>query len=226
MAWAGGEVSVLALPFAAADSAMSLSGWRHAPLAFWKQSTDYRFERDDGVAVVRAQARAAASALIHDVDVDPARLSTVRWRWKIVTAVEAADNRVKRREDASARLMLEFDEPGAPLRTDGGDLASAFATRNPLHAVLMYITSDVIAVGSIVVHPRTDHVRMYVVANARSAAGRWEAFARNYRADFIRAFGRPPGRLNRVGVMTDSDNTQGDAEALYADLVFTDGSAQ
>jgi hypothetical protein len=40
------------------------------------------------------------------------------------------------------------------------------------------------------------------------------------RADFRRAFGEEPGALLAVGVLTDTDNTDGHAEAWYGDIRF------
>jgi len=36
----------------------------------------------------------------------------------------------------------------------------------------------------------------------------------------VRAFGEEPGTLTAVGVLTDSDNTDGHAEAWYGDIRF------
>jgi hypothetical protein len=44
---------------------------------------------------------------------------------------------------------------------------------------------------------------------------RWLSYQRDIRADFVRAFGEPPGRLQAVGLMTDSDNTQERARGWY-----------
>ena len=37
----------------------------------------------------------------------------------------------------------------------------------------------------------------------------------------MQVFGEPPGRLTRIGVLTDTDNTRSTAEALYSDLVLS-----
>ena len=37
---------------------------------------------------------------------------------------------------------------------------------------------------------------------------------------FKRAFGEEPPRIRSIGIMTDSDNTGGDAEAYYGDILF------
>jgi hypothetical protein len=44
-------------------------------------------------------------------------------------------------------------------------------------------------------------------------------------ADFRALFGREPTRVGKVAVMTDSNDTKGDAEALFGDLMFAPANA-
>ncbi len=43
---------------------------------------------------------------------------------------------------------------------------------------------------------------------------------RDVAADFRALFGREPTRVGKIAVMTDSNDTRGDAEALFGDLMF------
>jgi hypothetical protein len=52
----------------------------------------------------------------------------------------------------------------------------------------------------------------------RAMLGDWKNFERNYVEDCWRAFGRAPGRLIGVGILTDSDNTGAVVEAFYGDI--------
>jgi len=56
------------------------------------------------------------------------------------------------------------------------------------------------------------------VQSGGSQVGRWITYQRDFQADFMKAFGEPPGRLTGVGVMTDSDNTRQSARCLYGDV--------
>jgi hypothetical protein len=38
--------------------------------------------------------------------------------------------------------------------------------------------------------------------------------------DFLHVFGEPPGKLMKIGILTDTDNTRSTAEALYSDLIL------
>jgi hypothetical protein len=59
---------------------------------------------------------------------------------------------------------------------------------------------------------------MIVASSGADAVGTWQSLTRNVRADFVRAFGEEPGPLTAIGVLTDSDNTDGHAVAWYGDI--------
>jgi hypothetical protein len=48
----------------------------------------------------------------------------------------------------------------------------------------------------------------------------WPRFCSGTPARKVRPFGEEPGRLLAVGVLTDTDNTGGHAEAWYGDIRF------
>jgi hypothetical protein len=62
---------------------------------------------------------------------------------------------------------------------------------------------------------------MIVASSGAAGVGAWQSLTRDVRADFRRAFGEEPGALRAVGVLTDTDNTDGHAEAWYGDIRFT-----
>ena len=58
-----------------------------------------------------------------------------------------------------------------------------------------------------------------MVESGSTGTGQWHAYRRHLVADFQRVYGEAPGRLPGVGVLTDSDDLNGSAEAWYGDLV-------
>jgi hypothetical protein len=73
-------------------------------------------------------------------------------------------------------------------------------------------------VESITPSPHTAQIRKIVVQSGASQVRTWMRFRRNFREDFLRAFGEEPGRLSGLIVMTDSDNTKQHARSLYGDI--------
>ena len=58
-----------------------------------------------------------------------------------------------------------------------------------------------------------------MVESGSANLGRWQSYRRNVVDDFQRVYGEPPGRLVSVGLLTDSDDLKGTAEAWYGDVV-------
>ena len=167
-------------------------------MAPWKARTEYKLVvAEDGATVLHARADRSASGLVTAVDVDPAKWPIVSWRWRVTEIVKGADNTRRATEDAAARVILEFDG------NEGGDTDLASATRfmrllaDPTtpHRVLMYVWSSSNPMASILTGPLSDHIRMVVVSTGSADLGQWQAHTRDYRTDYLRAFGRPPGRL-------------------------------
>ena len=62
---------------------------------------------------------------------------------------------------------------------------------------------------------RTDRIRKLVLESGPQQLGRWLDYERDIKADFQKAFGEAPGALVGIGIMTDTDNTRGQALAWY-----------
>jgi len=73
-------------------------------------------------------------------------------------------------------------------------------------------------VGTVITHPRTDRIRKIVVESGPTHLGQWRQYERDVRADFEQAFGEPPGPLQALAIMTDSDNTQGQTRGWYGEI--------
>ena len=86
------------------------------------------------------------------------------------------------------------------------------------YAVLMYVWSNDLPVGTVIINPRTDRIRKIVVESGRERLGRWLRYDRDVRADFIQAFEEPSGVLQSLAIMTDTDNTRGKTQAWYGEI--------
>lgn len=207
--------------FSAARPGALLAGWQQVMLAATKQPTEYSLVVDDGVVVLRASSRNAASFVGWMTDYDPRLFPLLSWRWKIVRPIPGADTRERRREDAPARVMVSFAGNVSTLAaTDraAAVLAEAISGHALPYAVLMYIWGARVARESVTVSALTTRIRMIAVASDEQDAGRWLSYRRNLQEDFRRAFGEEPGRVTAIELMTDTDNTGGVAEAYYGDI--------
>lgn len=198
-------------------------GWQSLVISRQKQPTFYEtvFDPVSQRTVLRAEARRACTGLKQRVDVDPLARPLVTWEWRLTQLIEGADNTDRHAEDSPVRLMLFFDGDRAslPMRDKMAlELAQVATGATPPYATLMYIWENRQPVGTRIDSAYTGQVKMIVAGSGGDALGGWKKFQRNYVQDYWNAFGRPPGRLIGVGILTDSDNTGAAVEAFYGDI--------
>jgi hypothetical protein len=216
------EGAPLVAHFSAAGATMP-PGWGPFIIAAGKRRTEYRLVEDQGQTVLNAKAEGAASALSYAVKFDVHAAPMLEWRWKVANLIEGADNSVSSKEDSPARVVLGFDGDRSKFtvleRASAAVSKSANGRDLPV-SQLIYIWSNHAAVGTIIPNPRTKRVQMVVASSGPAGVGKWQTLSRNVLEDFRRAFGEEPGMLTDVGVLTDTDNTQGSTEAWYGDIRF------
>ncbi len=86
--------------------------------------------------------------------------------------------------------------------------------------VIGYVWDSHAPVGTRIKSPRADNVRIVVVESGGGRLNEWRAYERNVAADYAALFGRQPPRVGKLAVMIDSNDTRGEAEALFGDLIF------
>ena len=195
--------------------------WKHVPLASFKNNTDYTLVVDDGAVVVRATAHNAASFLAVHADFDPHQFPMLSWRWKVAQGIPTANTAEQSKEDAPVRLMVAF--AGEMSKLSLKERAAAAAAQSISgqalpYATLMYIWGGKVAIDSLTTSSRSSRIRMLAVAADDQGIGRWQSYTRNLVEDFKRAFGEEPGKVASIEVMTDTDNTNTDAQAYYGDI--------
>ena len=213
-------------PFSAASPQGALPrGWALRQLSRFKKDTQYRLIADpSGVTVVEARSEQSASGLAKLLNIEPAEMPWIHWRWHVPSLIAAADNSRRDAEDAPVRVIVTFD--GDMNKLDFED--RAFAARVKAitgqampYATLMYIWENRADVGSVIESPHTGRIKMVVAETGSKRSGAWVDYERNILLDFEKAFGEKPGRIMSLGIMTDTDNTGESAIAYYGDIRFT-----
>ena len=216
--------SAAVVPFSSAKPGTAMpQGWHVLKLGSLKNLTEYKFVEDGGAIVLSARAENAASGLIQDVKIDVTKTPVMQFRWKITKLIDGADNAVAAKEDSPVRIILGFDGDKSK-HTLGEKTSSALAKaatgRELPYAQLVYVWANTYPVGTVIPNPHTKRVRMLVAVSGSGEAGKWVTLSRNVVEDFKKAFGEEPGTLTDVGILTDTDNTGGSAEAWYGDIKF------
>lgn len=180
-----------------------MTGWK--PKIF-KGETLYSFVRDGKRTVLKAYSKNAASGLFKKVKVDSAEYPVLRWSWKIDRLLEREDAASKQGDDFAARVYVVF--PGTLF----------WRTR-----AIVYVWSGKLAKGSALRNPYTGNAIVIAVESGHERIGTWVHEERNYHEDYRRFFGEEPPRLGAVAVMTDTDNTGGEAVAWYGNISLAGG---
>ena len=194
----------------------------HQPLSKLKRDTVYTLVQDGNRSgVLRASADRSASLYVAPIKPALSTPVTLSWDWKTDALVAGADNREKDREDAPLRVLVAFDGDLATLpdaEQKRFSRAKNLAGRELPYAVLMYIWTDQVPVGTVIPSAHTSQVKMLAVASGKSGLGAWQTVQRNLAEDYRRAYGAEPGPVVGVAVMTDTDNTGTQAVGQYAGL--------
>ncbi len=194
--------------------------WQHRTFP-GKKAAQYRAAFIDGRSVIASESDASASMLRQAVRVEPAQLSSLKFSWKVPALIADADLADAEKSDSPARIVLAFE--GDRSRFSARDaMMSELAltlTGEPMpYAMLMYVWGSEARVDTVLRSKRTDRVRKLVVESGTAGLGQWLDYERDVRADFVKAFGEEPGALVGVGIMSDTDNTRGQARAWYGPI--------
>ena len=208
--------------FSASDPEQSLpAGWRSWTVNRSKTPTQYALAEVDQRVVLHARAEGSASGLY--VPLTPRDPGKLRWAWKTRDVIADGDNAAGPREDAPLRVFVAFDGDKSTLSLKDhlmDEMARLMTGREMPYATLMYIWGAKRAEGTVIPNPHTERVRMIVADSGTRHARQWRCHERDLRADYRAAFGKEPGRLLAVGIMTDTDNTKSQAEAWYGDIAL------
>ncbi|HZI84140.1 MAG TPA: DUF3047 domain-containing protein [Casimicrobiaceae bacterium] len=219
-AWGEGAPEIPRFSTAAAGGALP-AGWKHLPLASFKNNTEYTLVSEDGAVVVQATAHNAASFLATKTDFDPHQLPMLSWRWKVKNGIPTANTAEQSKEDAPARVMVAFDGDMSKLSAKDRFAAKAAQSISGIglpYATLMYVWGGKVGLDSITASSRSARIKMLAVAVDEQGVGQWHSYSRNLVEDFKRAFGEDPGRVLSIEIMTDTDNTGADAQTYYGDI--------
>ncbi|MBL0919990.1 MAG: DUF3047 domain-containing protein [Hydrogenophaga sp.] len=212
--------------------AMSLDGvtpagaWAHRRYGN-RRPTHYSAAERDGRPALHALSESGNSTLrlpLESQALSPA--ARLHFSWWVPSLMPHADIKTADADDAVARVILTFDGDRASWSRRDHMISemAQLVTGEPLpYATLMYVWDDRYPVGTVVDNPHTRRIRKLVVQQGPEGLGRWVEHERDIWADYQLAFGQPPGALNGLGLMTDSNNTRVTAEAWYGPITLSAG---
>jgi Protein of unknown function (DUF3047) len=196
-------------------------GWEKWILHPLKRKTDYGWKKDRKGVYLEARSRSSASGLIKRLDLDPKELSNLQFSWMIDGLLEGADVGDRAVEDSPVRVVLAFDGDKSTLPVKDQafiERVKTFTGQDVPYASLMYIWDNQRPINTVVANPHTGRIQKIVASTGVTGIRSWQMHQRNILADYRAAFGREPGRLIGIAIMTDTDNTKTYAQARYRGL--------
>jgi len=166
---------------------------------------DVELVRADGRLALHLRSESSSFALYRDVVVDPNVQPRLAWSWKVTRLPIDGDARVPTRNDQAVGLYVVFPRWPAPLTTS---------------EVLGYVWDSVAPVGTVVPLPNAPNVRLIVVESGVGGLKEWRSYDRDVARDYAAVFGAAPGRVGKLALMSDADDTRGVGEAFVADVRF------
>ena len=178
-----------------------LAGWESKS---FKGMTEYSLVREGGSTVLKAHSSAAASGLFRKMSLDPAHYRYLRWSWKVAEPLRNGAEKTKGGDDYSARVYVVF--PGLFF----------WQTK-----AINYVWASRLPKGDAFPNPFTGNAMMVVAESGPAKAGTWVVEQHDILADYRRLFGGEPRGIGAIAVMTDTDNTGGEASAWYGDIFIS-----
>jgi len=180
-----------------------LDGWEHKR---FKGETRYQLQPLDGVIALKADSQAAASGLFKEQRIDLEQTPFLNWSWRIGNRLSGLNEQSKAGDDYAARIYVVVK----------GGLAF-WQTR-----AVNYVWAGNTATGT--VWPNAfagDHAMMLALRGPEASINTWYGEKRNIRADLQKLFGEDLCSIDAVALMTDTDNSGGQAYAFYGDIWFS-----
>ena len=196
-------------------------GWHFYRIAPYKKNTIYRLENYQGKTVLSANSKTSASGLAIKLRPRQAQNLWLKWEWKTVAPIPAADNAEHTQDDAPLRILVAFDGNKSKLSLKEKmtfEMANLISGQEMPYATLMYIWSGKTPVNTILNNAHTSRIKMIVVDSGWESLGGWRQHERDLATDYRHAYGESPGEVIGVALLTDTDNTKSETRALYGDI--------
>ena len=184
----------------------ALSEWQEK---IFKGRVFYSIKTNKDDRYLSAQSENAASGIFYEIKFDPKQFPMISWQWQVlkfpsrlkISDSENASDQWIEKDDYAARVYVIFPRLSFNLTK-----------------CLEYVWDKDLPAETIITSPYSDNIKLFVVESGKKNLGKWVYAERNIHEDYKKAFGREPGRVGAIAIMTDTDNTQSTAESYYKAL--------
>lgn len=180
-----------------------LSGWEEKEFG---GRTIYQITELNGQRVLEARARDTASGQFRKIRIDLHETPYLNWSWRIENRLDPLPEQNRAGDDYSARIYVVID---------GG--LFFWRTR-----ALNYVWSSQTESGRIWANAYAGENAMMLALRTRADdTGIWYHEKRDVRHDLQTIFGEEIRYIDAVALMTDTDDSNGEAHSYYGEIFFT-----
>ena len=172
--------------------------WKHKK---FKDATRYTVQKQGDRVFLESLSSNAASGLYYDIDYSPRQYPLISWTWKIDQVLAKGNALTKEGDDYSARVYVIF-----PSRLFWRTKA------------INYIWANRLPQGTHTPSAYTSNSMMIALQSGNKKSGQWQHEQRNIIEDYRMVFGGDPPNVGSIAIMTDTDNTGGQARAAYGPI--------
>jgi len=181
----------------------SLDGWEEK---IFNGRVLYSVKDGSGKGYLNAYSQQAASGILRWVKFNPKKHPMISWKWKVVRFPDRkpgifTDSSWVEKDDYAARFYVIFP-------------------RFPFFRLecLEYVWDKDLPAGTVLDNANFPNLKIIVASSGDKDLGKWINVERNVFEDFRKYFGKSPGDVGAIAIMTDADNTASTAEAQYNDI--------
>jgi hypothetical protein len=156
---------------------------------------------DDGdQSVLHFRSTKSSFALERAVDIDPAHLPYLSWRWKVAQLPKGGDFRHMSTDDQAAQILVAFDD--RHILTYLWDTSAPQGTMESASSIPLV------------------HIFAIVCRSGSADANQWVSELRNIAADYQKAFGKPAAHIKGLRLQINSQHTGSSAESYFGEVAF------
>ena len=194
------QLSLIVLNLGAIKTGRMPDGWQ---VKVNHGNPEVSVAREAEGAVVHLKSGRSSFSLERGVDVDPARMPWLNWRWKVTELPRGGDFRRARTDDQAAQVLVAFSD----------------------RRVLTYIWDTTAPRGTMQSASSLPLVRIFAVVcqSGAESMNRWIGESHNVREDYARAFGRTAPMVKGVRLQINSQHTGTSAESYFGEVAFGSG---
>lgn len=154
----------------------------------------------EGDSCLHLKSVRSSFGLEHKVDVEPAQMPWLAWKWKVLRLPEGGDFRRASSDDQAAQVLVAFDDK----------------------RILTYIWDTTAPKGAMQSASSIPFVRIFAVVcrSGEAEANQWLNEVHNVAADYERAYGKPAPRVKGLRLQINSQHTGTVAESYFGEVAF------